>query len=190
MVMRGDRLANGSWKIYCILRRWRRSGAALSLVISTPSNLISPDVGSIRRSTERPIVVLPLTRIRRRGRPPRRAAMSKEISSSALTTGPRENAVGAKCLVRFADRKEGSVHCQSSCQRMQRLCWVDVAANNGGTAVRQASTARAQRGAKAQPLGSRARMEHCRRWSAAAFRPAFSAVASPSRGTERISPAV
>ena len=41
-VIRGSRLAYGSWKIICIRRRRRRSSAPLTSVTSTPSKTIRP----------------------------------------------------------------------------------------------------------------------------------------------------
>ena len=56
---RGSSDAKGSWKMICIRLRNGLSSAPLSRVMSEPSNVIVPDVGSIRRRMSRPIVVLP-----------------------------------------------------------------------------------------------------------------------------------
>ena len=57
--VRGSRLANGSWKTICALRRYDLSCDPLSLVMSTPSKRTEPPVGSISRRMSRPTVVLP-----------------------------------------------------------------------------------------------------------------------------------
>ena len=49
----------GSWKMICIRRRYGRSAAPLSVVMSWPSKRIVPAVGSMSRSSSRPTVVLP-----------------------------------------------------------------------------------------------------------------------------------
>ena len=56
---RGSSDAYGSWKMICIRRRNGFSSSPLSLAMSVPSNMIVPAVGSIRRSSSRPTVVLP-----------------------------------------------------------------------------------------------------------------------------------
>ena len=58
-VIRGFRLAYGSWKIICIRRRIRRRAAPSSGVRSTPSKMIEPAVGLYRRTIARPVVLLP-----------------------------------------------------------------------------------------------------------------------------------
>ena len=89
MVMRGDRLAKGSWKMYCMRGRWRRISAGESLVSSVPSKVTAPAVGSIRRRTARPMVVLPLP-----DSPTRPTtsplAMSKEMFSRMRRVAPRD----------------------------------------------------------------------------------------------------
>ena len=57
--VRGSSDAYGSWKMICIRRRYGLSLLPLIVVMSVPSNLIVPDVGSISRSSNRPTVVLP-----------------------------------------------------------------------------------------------------------------------------------
>jgi hypothetical protein len=57
--IRGFSDPNGSWKMICILRRSGRSSSWLIFVMSRPANVIVPSVGSIRRRTDRPSVVLP-----------------------------------------------------------------------------------------------------------------------------------
>jgi len=56
---RGSRLAYGSWKMICMRRRYGLSAAPVTLVMSSPSKWIVPDVGSMRRRMSRPTVVLP-----------------------------------------------------------------------------------------------------------------------------------
>src|ERR1700682_2501485 len=58
-VMRGLREETGSWKMICISRLNARSSDVPIELTSRPSNLISPDVGSMRRRIVRPVVVLP-----------------------------------------------------------------------------------------------------------------------------------
>jgi hypothetical protein len=56
-VMRGFSDAYGSWKMICMCRRMLRSARA-AVAISWPLNCTDPPVGSIRRSTSRPVVAL------------------------------------------------------------------------------------------------------------------------------------
>ena len=58
-VIRGFRLAYGSWKIIWIRRRMRRSSSPSSVVTSSPSNAIVPAVGLYSRTIARPVVLLP-----------------------------------------------------------------------------------------------------------------------------------
>src|SRR5450432_3609571 len=58
-VMRGSSDAYGSWKMICMSRDNRRSDSRSRSMTLRPSNQISPDVGSIRRSRQRPVVDLP-----------------------------------------------------------------------------------------------------------------------------------
>ena len=73
---------------------------------------------------------------------------------------------------------------------MQRLFWVGVAGNSGGTAARQASTAIGQRGAKEQPAGNIASDGTFPAIVGSGVPAARNAEAWPSFGTERIKPAV
>jgi hypothetical protein len=57
--IRGFSDPNGSWKMICSFRRSGRSSSWLSLVMSCPSKVICPSVGSTSRRIERPSVVLP-----------------------------------------------------------------------------------------------------------------------------------
>ena len=57
--MRGFSDAYGSWNTICSRRRSARSSPPESFWISRPSKRITPDVGSSRRSTSRPVVDLP-----------------------------------------------------------------------------------------------------------------------------------
>ena len=59
MVIRGFREAYGSWKIICIRRRMRRSGAPNMPTISWPSNWMLPSVTPTSRITARAKVDLP-----------------------------------------------------------------------------------------------------------------------------------
>jgi hypothetical protein len=56
--MRGLSEANGSWKMICMSRAQRRIGA-LAERAGPAVEATSPEVGSIRRSTQRPVVDLP-----------------------------------------------------------------------------------------------------------------------------------
>ena len=58
-VIRGSRLAYGSWKIICIRLRRRRNSAPLNSVTSWPSKKMRPPVGGLRRMIARPVVLLP-----------------------------------------------------------------------------------------------------------------------------------
>ena len=58
-VIRGFRLAYGSWKIICIRRRILRSVSPSRRVMSSPSKVIEPAVGLYRRMIVRPVVDLP-----------------------------------------------------------------------------------------------------------------------------------
>ena len=58
-VMRGLSEAYGSWKMICMSRASARSSSLLARVTSLPSNQTSPEVGSIRRRMQRPVVLLP-----------------------------------------------------------------------------------------------------------------------------------
>ena len=55
----GSRELYGSWNTICIDARTLRSSLPLSRVTSAPSKSISPAVGSMRRSSARPVVDLP-----------------------------------------------------------------------------------------------------------------------------------
>ena len=57
--LRGLSEAYGSWKTICISPRRGRSSRLLTCVMSRPSNLIEPSVGSSNRTRQRPSVVLP-----------------------------------------------------------------------------------------------------------------------------------
>ena len=57
--MRGLSDETGSWKMICISRLSARSSDVPIDLTSRPSNVISPDVGSMRRSSVRPVVVFP-----------------------------------------------------------------------------------------------------------------------------------
>ena len=58
-VMRGLSDAYGSWKMICMSRASARSSSLPARVTSLPSNQTSPEVGSIRRRMQRPVVLLP-----------------------------------------------------------------------------------------------------------------------------------
>src|SRR6186997_1270061 len=58
-VIRGSRLAYGSWKIICIRLRRRRNSAPLNSVTSWPSKMMRPPVGGLSRMIARPVVLLP-----------------------------------------------------------------------------------------------------------------------------------
>src|SRR5690242_5644074 len=58
-VIRGFSDAYGSWKMICISLRNARRERLSSVVTFLPSNETSPDVGSIRRRMDRPVVDLP-----------------------------------------------------------------------------------------------------------------------------------
>ncbi len=58
-VWRGLSEANGSWKMICMSRRRLRRRSPSSRVMSSPRNRISPEVGSISRMMQRPVVDLP-----------------------------------------------------------------------------------------------------------------------------------
>ena len=61
IVMRGDRLAKGSWKMYCMRGRWRRSSAGESLVMLGAVEAEAAG-GGLDQAQDgmRPMVVLPL----------------------------------------------------------------------------------------------------------------------------------
>ena len=108
MVIRGERLAKGSWKMY-----WMRRVQAASprgregRSMSAPSKRRLPAVGSISRAAMRPMVVLPLPDSPTRPTTSPRPTV-KDTSSTARTTGPRAKAVGAKCLVRPETSRRGA----------------------------------------------------------------------------------
>jgi len=58
-VMRGFNDAYGSWKMIWMSRRKLRSSSPDSDSTFLPSNTTLPELGSIRRSTQRPVVDLP-----------------------------------------------------------------------------------------------------------------------------------
>ena len=58
--MRGLSDEYGSWKTICMSRRARRSSPRENASTLRPSNSTSPEVGSISRRMQRPVVVLPL----------------------------------------------------------------------------------------------------------------------------------
>jgi hypothetical protein len=74
--------------MYCMRGRCRRISPGESRVRSVPSKTTSPDVGSISRSTERPMVVLPLPDS---PTSPTTSplAMSKEMFSRIFSVAPR-----------------------------------------------------------------------------------------------------
>ena len=83
-LMRGCSEAYGSWNTIWI---WRRSGCIwlrLSLAMSWPWNLISPEVGSSSRTMQRPRVDLPQPDSPTRPRVSPRA-MSSEMPETACT---------------------------------------------------------------------------------------------------------
>jgi len=57
--MRGFSEENGSWKMICICRRCGRNAVLPNRVMSSPSSLIVPAVGSTNRKTVRATVDLP-----------------------------------------------------------------------------------------------------------------------------------
>ena len=58
--MRGFSDEYGSWKTICMSRRAWRIRSATKRSTFSPLNSTSPDVGSISRRMQRPVVVLPL----------------------------------------------------------------------------------------------------------------------------------
>src|SRR5262245_23610771 len=109
-VMRGFREAYGSWKMICMSRRRARSDRLSSVVTFLFSNQTSPDVGSMRRRMQRPVVDLPHpdSPTRPRVSP---AMMSKLTPSTAWTRATsREKSppLMGKCLTRFLTRSSGS----------------------------------------------------------------------------------
>jgi hypothetical protein len=58
-VMRGFRLAYGSWKMICMSRASARSSSLPAVVTFLALEVTSPEVGSIRRRMQRPVVLLP-----------------------------------------------------------------------------------------------------------------------------------
>src|SRR5437867_6050701 len=94
----------------CMSRRTARSERLSSLVTCFPSNHTSPDVASMRRRMQRPVVDLPQpdSPTRPSVSP---ALMSKETPSTAWTRATsRENRppLMGKCLIRFLTRRRGS----------------------------------------------------------------------------------
>ena len=93
MGVRGSSDAYGSWKMICIRRRYGLRRAPLSFGMSTPSNMIVPDVGSMSRSSSRPTVVLPQP-----DSPtspsvsPRRISNDDAVDGLHLTDGPLQDA--------------------------------------------------------------------------------------------------
>ena len=57
--MRGLSEPNGSWKMICISRRSARSRSGPASLRLSPATRMVPEVGSIRRTSMRPVVDLP-----------------------------------------------------------------------------------------------------------------------------------
>ena len=98
--MRGFSDAYGSWKMICMSRASARRSSLPSAVTFVPSNQTSPDVGSIRRRMQRPVVLLPQpdSPTTPSVSP---ASMSKLMPSTACTlstTRPSRPALIGKCL--------------------------------------------------------------------------------------------
>ncbi len=111
MVCRGFREPYGSWKIIWMSRRSGRICAVLSRVMSRPSKVIRPPVGSWRRVMTRPMVDLPQPDFRRPrpGSPPLRT--SKSMPSTAFTAPTwrcRMPFLIGKCLVRSSTLRSTS----------------------------------------------------------------------------------
>src|SRR4029077_2944487 len=94
----------------CMSRQRARNSPPDNAVVSLPSNQISPEVGSISRRMQRPVVVLPQpdspTRPSVSPRP-----ISKLTPSTALTTAgrpPKSPPPTSKCFTRFSTRRIGS----------------------------------------------------------------------------------
>ena len=138
IVMRGDRLANGSWNTYCMRRRCTRNCAGDSLAMSVSPIITSPAVGSISRRIERPIVVLPDPDSPTRPTTSPRG-MSNEMSLSTVTVGPLENAAGLNCLLSPRTDRKGVVMAQTSAQWMQRALRPAPTSISAGIAARHAS---------------------------------------------------
>ena len=171
MVIRGDRLAKGSWKMYCMRRRWRphlgrRQLGDLGAVEGDGAGggLDQPQDGATDGglaaagfADEADDLAL---------------AISKEMFSRMRNGGAARRARTSPGRGRRQRGAEGfgRGHGWTSCQRMQRLWCRALTSSSAGTAARQASMAQGQRGAKAQPGGRRAGSGPRRGWRRASAR--------------------
>ena len=106
--MRGFSDEYGSWKTICMSRRAARIRRRENASTFSPRNRTSPDVGSMRRRMQRPVVVLPLpdSPTRPNVSP---SSMLKLTSSTARTTASparKSPLPRAKCFTRWRDFDE------------------------------------------------------------------------------------
>ena len=186
-VMRGFRLANGSWKMICMSRARPRSSCGPIAPTSRPSNSTSPAVGSISRSTQRPVVLLPQpdSPTTPSVSP---AASSKLTPSTACTwsttrrsTPPR---IG-KCFFRSLTCSSGGCSCSRS--RMQATRWPGATSRSGGVAWRHSARDMLAARGEAAAFG---RVDQLGHGAGDGLQPLPVRAARSMRGIERISPCV
>ena len=111
--MRGLSAPYGSWKMICIERRFSRSSAGRSRVMSSPSKMTLPAVGASSRISSRPRVDLP------QPDSPTRPSVSPGSMRSATSSTARSGMVWrrsspplriGKCLVSPAASTSGVMH--------------------------------------------------------------------------------
>ena len=194
IVIRGDRLAKGSWKMYWMRGAQRASPRGREApVMSAPSKRRLPAVGSISRAAMRPIVVLPLPDSPTRPTTSPRRDVEGDVLHGADDAARGERRSAAKCLVRPRDLEERRVghRLRARCQRMQRLELAPsgrLERRKGGAAGVDRKRAARREGAALRQVGEARDHAGDRRQRRRPRRGAR--LASPSLGTERIRPRV
>ena len=154
-VMRGLSEANGSWKMICMLRRMARRLLLSRPSTSWPSKLISPSLGSIRRSTQRPVVDLP------QPDSPTSPSVSPgcDVERNAVDRvhapdlARQKPAVNRKLLLETSDAQQRLAHdaAPRAAPRWQAMRCPGAISRSSGSCSRQMLMAWLQRGAKRQP---------------------------------------
>ena len=102
MFIRGSSELNGSWKMICIRRRRLRNSRRSRSARLRPSSSTAPEVGSIKRSTQRPVVVFPHpdSPTRASVSPRRSSKLTPSTARTWPTVRPSNPLVMGKCFTR------------------------------------------------------------------------------------------
>ena len=160
-VLRGFSDEYGSWKIICMSRRSRFSGAPFAAVMSAPSNATLPLVGSSRRSMRRAVVLLPqpVSPTMPSVSPRRTSSETPSTAWTAPSPRPRTPRDSGKCLTRsrISTRLSGRAHRRAARPRRAppRGACRRAARATARAAARSPAGMRPRAGARPAPLERR-----------------------------------